>query len=271
MPPRVPIKKALAAASGKAQPTRTIPIVGPGGKEPVAGAGGAEKCTEDTCIIANVIKNSAPKKKEPLTSPKTSLTNDTFYQRYGIRLNSDYHLAETECNDIFEAILISTTKNFETTSDFDRRMLLTTLRKELTECYRGYYLRHLSEAYRQNHSLESLKLLLQEDDGTHFDTYLIDFIGKRIGRRIVLLEHASRESGVFGYEVQKVGHTGSWRESPTELGGVSFALPPEHIYYIILSKTNDRMHLIHMQDREDHRYYLFPGTHYVIEQINRKE
>jgi hypothetical protein len=116
-----------------------------------------------------------------------------------------------------------------------------------------------------------LKTLIQEDSGVSFDNYMVDFIGKRIGRRIIMLEHSSKESGVYGYEVQKVGHTGSWRESPTELGGVSFALPPEHIYYIILSKTDEgKIFLISLMDKEDHRYYLFPGTHYVIEQINKK-
>ena len=253
MPPKITAKKALAVAAKTAR-----------NREPVQ-----EKCSEESCTIT--LKSSL-KKKEPLTSPKTSISNDTFYQRYGIRLDSEkFQLCEEECSDIFEAILIATTKNYETTPEMDKKTLLATLRKELTECYRGYYLRHLSETYRQKHSLDSLKTLIQEDNGINFDNYMIDFIGKRIGRRIIMLEHSSKESGVYGYEVQKVGHTGSWRESPTELGGVSFALPPEHIYYIIMSKTEDRIYLIHMTDREDHKYYLFPGTHHVIEQINKKE
>jgi hypothetical protein len=258
MPPKITTKKALAVASAKqSKPKEVAP--------PPA------KCTDEVCVVPPK-SQSAPKKKEPLTSPKTSISNDTFYQRYGIRLdNTKYHLAESECKDVFEAILTATTKNFETTSESDRKMLLSTLRKELTECYRGYYLRHLSEAYRQKNSLDALKALIQEDSGINFDNYMIDFLGKRIGRRIIMLEHSSKESGVYGYEVQKVGHTGSWRESPTELGGVSFALPPEHIYYIILSKCEEKISLIYITDEEDHRYYLFPGTHYVVEQINKKE
>lgn len=255
MPPKVTAKKALAVAAKTAK-TKESP---------------QEKCS-DTCIVASVMKGSAQKKKEPLTSPKTSISNDTFYQRYGIRLETDkYQLAETDCNDVFEAILMATTKNFETMTETEKNTTLTTLRKELMECYRGYYLRHLSESYRQKHSLDELKTLLQTDSGVHFDTYMIDFIGKRIGRRIIMLEHVSKESGVYGYEVQKVGHTGSWRESPTELGGISFALPPEHIYYIILSKFDDKISLIYITDGDEgHRYFLFPGTHYVIEQINKK-
>lgn len=256
MPPKITAKKALAVAAktAKAREASNPP----------------EKCSEESCVLPTV--KTSNKKKEPLTSPKTSISNDTFYQRYGIRLDSEkFQLCEEECSNIFEAILVATTKNYETTAEADKKTLLNTLRKELTECYRGYYLRHLSEAYRQKHSLDSLKTLIQEDNGINFDNYMIDFIGKRIGRRIIMLEHSSRESGVYGYEVQKVGHTGSWRESPTELGGVSFALPPEHIYYIIMSKTEDRIYLIHMTDKEDHKYYLFPGTHYVIEQINKKE
>ena len=250
MPPKITAKKAMAVAAKTAK-----------SKEK------SEKCSEETCVLPTVTK-----RKEPLTSPKTSISSDTFYSRYGIRLDSDsYHLAETPCLDISEAILTATTKNYETMNETERKTLLSTLRRELTECYRGYYLRHLSEAYRQKHSLDSLKTLIQEDDGLNFDNYMIDFIGKRIGRRIIMLEHSGKESGVYGYEVQKVGHTGSWRESPTELGGVSFALPPEHIYYIIMSKTEDKIYLIHMTGKDEHKYYLFPGTHYVIEQINKKE
>lgn len=252
MPPKITAKKAMAAVAAKTAKTKESP----------------SKCSADEmCVMP-----TSSKRKEPLTSPKTSISSDTFYNRYGIRLDSDsYHLAESSCMDIFEAILTATTKNYETMNETERKTLISTLRRELTECYRGYYLRHLSEAYRKKHSLESLKTLIQEDSGVNFDNYMVDFIGKRIGRRIIMLEHSSKESGVYGYEVQKVGHTGSWRESPTELGGVSFALPPEHIYYIILSKTDEgKIFLISLTDTHEHRYYLFPGTHYVIEQINKK-
>lgn len=224
-------------------------------------------CDEKICYREPLVAKSSP----PVLNP---VSQNFFCEKYGIYIPSDlYRMGEIVCENIFEAILLGTTRNYDTISKGEQQLLLTTFRRELVDCYRGYYLRHLSDEYRASHSISDLKKMIMEDSGMNFDRYMYDFIGKRIGKRIILLSPKKEDrinAKIYGYEIQKIGTNGSWRASPHDTSTISFMLPPEHIFHIILSISDKDIRVIFMEGiTENKKYFLFPGNHIVVDECSK--